>query len=80
MFKRKIDKTTNEVLYKENKKLLRENTQLKKELDVIAKYKKDYEELSEQLKECKKKYEKRFVEIDKLEKEYKKELEKLVNK
>ena len=41
--KKKIDIVTNDVLYKENQRLMRENALLRQEIEAIHKYKSNYE-------------------------------------
>ncbi|WP_288681673.1 hypothetical protein [uncultured Eubacterium sp.] len=78
--KKKIDIVTNDVLYKENQRLMRENALLRQEIEAIHKYKSDYEGLIAQAKDCKKRYEEALEEFKKLENSYKAELDKIINK
>lgn len=78
--KKKIDIVTNDVLYKENQRLMRENALLRQEIEAIHKYKSNYEELIAQAKDCKKRYEEALDEFKELENSYKEELNKIINK
>ena len=56
-FKRKkINETTNEVLYKENQRLLKENEELRENFESLKDLKKTYEELIDNTKNIKKMY------------------------
>lgn len=68
------------VVLKENKRLKRENQNLRNELDSVFKLKETYKELIDQVNNMKIEYLNKLKEFDILKEKYTKELEKITNR
>lgn len=75
-----INKEIVNILLQENKRLKRDNQQLRESLNELQRYKDEYKGLIERLHDVKESYIEKMNEFEKIEKAYRKELEKLTKK
>jgi len=83
LFSRKskeINEEAIDIVLKENKRLKRENQNLRNELEEVSKLKNGYKELIDQVHKMKIEYANKLDEFDKLKTQYEKELEKITNR